>query len=347
MLQLYAAKQDRRAQGRRFVRHVYPLRVLGMLLFTLPYGSILFEQQAPFGYWVVAFLHVMVWPHVAFWLSWRGREPLKLERCNLIVDAVWAGFWIAVSSVSLVPAVAVLSVLSADRMAAGGWRLLWRALLAAAMSFLLSWWWLGFGFELASSMRTTGYAVASWYIYILGLSHVTYQFARQVNRQNRELDRLQLTDVGVDLPNRRFFHAHASEQIAAARRCNAPTVLLLIDVDYFKSINDRHGHGAGDDVLREIARLLREQAGPGGFPARIGGDEFTLLLPAPLGEGEAAASRLREAAAALVLPRYPQLRIGLSIGVAQLSGQHRSLDDWMGAADRAMYQAKAAGRARR
>jgi len=344
MLQLYAAKQDYRAQGRRFARHIYPLRLFGMMLFTLPYGSILIERQAPAGYWVVVILHVLIWPHVAFWLSRTAREPLQVERCNLIVDAVWGGFWIAVSSVSLVPAVAVLSVLSADRMAAGGWRLLWRALLAGGASFLLSWWWLGFQFELASSMRTTGCAVASWYIYILGLSHVTYQFARQVNRQNRELDRLQLTDVGVDLPNRRFFHAHATEQIAVARRSGAPAVLLLIDVDYFKSINDRHGHGAGDDVLQQISGLLREQAGPGGFPARIGGDEFTLLLPVPLDEGEAAALRLREAAAALVLPRYPQLRIGLSIGVAQLSAHHRSLDDWMGAADRAMYQAKAAGR---
>ena len=345
MLQLYAAKQDRRARGRKFARLIYPLRMLGMLLFTLPYGSMLIERNAPAGYWVVAVVHVLIWPQVAFWLSWNAREPFKVELRNLVVDAVWAGFWIAVSRVALVPAVAVLSVLSADRMAAGGWRLLWRALSATAAAFLVTWWWLGYPFELDASMPTTAYAVASWFIYIFGLSHVTYQFARQVKRQNRELDRLQLTDAGVELPNRRFFHAHATEQIAATRDADAPAVLLLIDVDHFKSINDRHGHGAGDEVLRQIAALLREQAGPGGFPARIGGDEFTLLLPGPLAEAEATARRLREAAAALELPQYPQLRIGLSIGVAQLASHHRSLDDWMGAADRAMYQAKAAGRA--
>lgn len=338
-------QSDLQARADAFVRRVYAMRVLGLLLLVLPYGSRLLEQGVAWPFWILVGLNVLVWPHLAYWWSRRSQDPMASEFRHLVVDAVLAGFWIAVSQVDLIPAAALLSILAADRMAAGSWPLLLRAAVAGVAGFVLTWWLLGFPWQPASSLRTTALALGSLFVYLLVLSHVTYQLTRRIALQNRELDRLNLTDAGVDLPNRRFFHARASDLIASARASGAQAVLLLIDVDQFKSINDRHGHGAGDEVLREIAGLLREQAGASGFPARIGGDEFTLLLPASLSEGEATAQRLREAMAALQMARYPELQISLSIGAAQLAAHHRGLDDWMGAADRAMYVAKAAGRA--
>jgi len=335
---------DASSRGLAFVRRIYPMRNLGVLLLALPYVSVLSEQHAAGWLWALVVLNVLVWPHVAFLLARAARDPMRAEFRNLVLDAAFGGFWIAASQVSLVPAAAMLSILAADRLAAGSWRLLGRAAVAAALAFVLAWWALGFPLQPQASLRTIACSLPTVMLYMLALSHVGYQLARQIARQNRELDRLSLTDAGVELPNRRFFNARAAELIASARASGADAALLMIDVDRFKAINDRHGHQAGDEVLREIARLLREEAGASGFPARTGGDEFALLLAASLPEGEAAALRLRNAVAALALPGYPQLRVAMSVGVAMLGTHHRGLEDWMGAADRAMYVAKAAAR---
>lgn len=342
----YTTNQDAQAKARAFVRRVYPMRNLGVLLLAIPYLSVLQEQGTLAVYAIGVAFNVLVWPHVAFWLAWRARDPVAAEHRNLVIDAALGGFWIAASQFSLVPAAAMLSIMAADRLAAGGWRLLGRAALACLATTLLTGWALGWPFQPVASVRTVVCALPSIFIYMLALSHVGYELARRIAQQNRQLDRLNLTDPGVDLPNRRFFNARALELIVSARVSKAQTVLLMLDVDGFKSINDRYGHVAGDEVLREIARLLREQAGASGFPARLGGDEFALLLAATLTEGERVASNLREGVAHLALANWPELRVAVSVGVAPLMPHHRGLDEWMGAADRAMYVAKASARAR-
>jgi len=342
----YATNQDAHAKARAFVRRIYPMRNLGLLLLAVPYVSVLAEQGTLPAYgWGVA-LNVLVWPHLAFWLARRARDPIAAEHRNLVADAALGGFWIAASQFSLVPAAAMLSILAADRLAAGGWPLLWRAALACLTTTLATGWALGWPLQLHASTRTVLCALPSIFLYMLALSHVGRALTRRIAQQNRQLDRLNLTDPGVDLPNRRFFNARALELIVSARVSRAQAVLLMLDVDGFKTINDRYGHVAGDDVLREIARLMREQAGASGFPARLGGDEFALLLAGTLTEAERVAARLREGVATLVLPNLPQLRVGVSIGVAPLASHHRGLDEWMGAADRAMYVAKASARGR-
>ncbi|MDG2524800.1 diguanylate cyclase [Stenotrophomonas sp. HITSZ_GD] len=331
------------------MRRIYPMRNLGVLLLCVPYVSVLLEQGSLGRHAVLVALNVLVWPHVAFALALRARDPIAAEHRNLVADAAFGGFWIAATHFSLVPATAMLSILAADRLAAGGWRLLGRASLACVLVLLLTGWAVGWRFEPIASTRTIACSLPPIFIYMLALSHVGYQLARRIAQQNRQLDRLNLTDPGVDLPNRRFFNARAQDMVASARASSAatPAVLLMLDVDGFKAINDRHGHVAGDEVLREIARLLREQAGTTGFPARLGGDEFALLLGASLTEGERVAAELREGVAMLRLPNWPQLHVGVSIGVAPLASHHRGMDEWLGAADRAMYVAKASARLRR
>jgi len=343
----YASNQESRAKARAFVRRIYPMRNLGVLLLCLPYVSVLLEQGTLGRYAWAVVLNVLVWPHVAFWWALRARDPVAAEHRNLVADAAFGGFWIAATHFSLVPAAAMLSILAADRLAAGGWRLLGRATLACAVVATLTGWALGWPYQPVASMRTIAWSLPAIFIYMLALSHVGYELARRIAQQNRELDRLNLTDAGVDLPNRRFFNARAQELVASARAGHAHAVLLVLDVDGFKSINDRHGHVAGDEVLREIARLLREQAGATGFPARLGGDEFALLLGATLTEGERVAAHLREGVAMLQLASWPQLHVSVSVGVAPLAPHHRGMDEWVGAADRAMYVAKASARGRR
>jgi diguanylate cyclase len=123
--------------------------------------------------------------------------------------------------------------------------------------------------------------------------------------------------------------------------------ILLVDVDRFKSINDRYGHGMGDVVLKRIAALLREHVREIDLPARYGGDEFAVLLvDSDVRRAVAIAERILIQARELVFEAEPGLACTLSIGVAELADDHPALEQWVRAADAALYRAKAAGRNR-
>ena len=123
---------------------------------------------------------------------------------------------------------------------------------------------------------------------------------------------------------------------------------MMLDLDHFKLVNDRHGHGAGDDVLREVARRLLATIRETDLPARYGGEEFAVLLPeTDLETARAAAERVRLAVAeAPIGTRRGPLAVTLSAGVAVLEDATRDLGALFDAADAALYAAKSAGRNR-
>jgi diguanylate cyclase (GGDEF)-like protein len=150
------------------------------------------------------------------------------------------------------------------------------------------------------------------------------------------------TDSLTGLLNRR-----ALELVAAQYAAHDSTSLVLVDVDRFKQINDRHGHAAGDQVLRELAAMMRALVPPEGVLARFGGEEFALLLPhGRPGEAAALAETLRAAIASrpVHLSASTPLRVTASFGVAIGHGGERHWQRLFGAADAAMYRAKGDGR---
>ncbi|HLG41843.1 MAG TPA: GGDEF domain-containing protein, partial [Planctomycetota bacterium] len=96
---------------------------------------------------------------------------------------------------------------------------------------------------------------------------------------NRRLDELSLTDALTGLRNVRYFRARLREELADATRTGRPLSLLIVDLDHFKSVNDRFGHPAGDRLLEAIAAGMRSVARQGETVARLGGEEFGFLLP--------------------------------------------------------------------
>ncbi len=257
------------------------------------------------------------------------------------------GAWIAAMAVSPLPSAVLLSVLCTDRLAAGGWRLLARAVLAIATAFLATWALLGFPFSSTLSTQTLLACLPLLFGYHMALSTVTYRLGQKITRQNRLLERLNRTDVSSDLPNRRHFDARMLLAHARFHRDGRQAALLLVDIDEFKSINDRCGHGMGDLVIRAVAQVLRECVREHDVPARIGGDEFAVLihdggLPAALDLGE----RIRARIAELAFEAEPGLACTVSIGVAALHAGHEAPDLWIREADAALYRAKAAGRNR-
>ncbi len=172
----------------------------------------------------------------------------------------------------------------------------------------------------------------------------------RLNENYRRSLSLALTDELTGLYNRRYLFAHLDELIGRVNRDGVGAALLLFDIDHFKQVNDSYGHAAGDDVLREVAARTLNTVRSVDLVARIGGEEFVVVMP-ETGPAIAAAvaERLRLAVAASPFVGRaggPSLRITISIGatVATAGGEDR--DRLLKRADDALYQAKAAGRDR-
>jgi diguanylate cyclase (GGDEF)-like protein len=148
--------------------------------------------------------------------------------------------------------------------------------------------------------------------------------------------------------NRRAFFEAAELELGRNRRAPRPTALILVDADHFKAINDRHGHAGGDAVLRQLGQTLAATFRQVDVVARVGGEEFAVLLPSSDLEGAlAVAERLRALVAASPVPfEGTRIPCTISAGVAVCDGEKLGLEALMKRADQALYAAKASGRDR-
>jgi diguanylate cyclase (GGDEF)-like protein len=171
------------------------------------------------------------------------------------------------------------------------------------------------------------------------------RIAQQLHDQREQLATLSLTDSLTGLPNRRAFVTRFPQMLGLAERGHA-IALVLLDVDRFKSINDRYGHGVGDQVLLALAQSLKELTRRADLAARLGGDEFAVLLTELDAAGVDAwyqrlSDHFRSGLGAFGL----DMQTGLSAGQTWLgSVPGDTLHDALGRADHALYQAKARGR---
>ena len=156
------------------------------------------------------------------------------------------------------------------------------------------------------------------------------------------LDRLSHEDPLTGLANRRRWDAELAAACAAARRAGTSLAVVLADVDRFKQVNDRHGHGGGDEALRLIAGALTSRVRAGDVVARLGGDELAVLLPGTdLGRAVALAEQLRTAALGLDLSGTGPGSLTLSLGVAVACGEDAAPVRLTAEADAHLYRAKA------
>jgi len=162
------------------------------------------------------------------------------------------------------------------------------------------------------------------------------------------VQRQAITDELTQLANRRYFMEKLDTELRRAERFDEPLALVFADLDDFKRVNDRHGHHVGDDVLRAFAEVLRGRIRAIDVAARLGGEEFAiLLLETDLNGAEALAESLRSAVAALEVrvPGATPVRLTASFGVADYP-QTRTADELLAAADLALYRAKREGKNR-
>jgi diguanylate cyclase (GGDEF)-like protein len=167
-------------------------------------------------------------------------------------------------------------------------------------------------------------------------------------RLHEEVRRQATTDELTNLVNRRRFIEALETELERARMFDTPLSVVLADLDDFKRINDGYGHHAGDRALKSFGQLLREQVRDFDVPARLGGEEFAVLLPQTRADAAAAvAARMRRALAAspIAVSDTADVRLTASFGIAE-SSPHQSTDELLRRADDALYAAKRAGKDR-
>jgi len=187
------------------------------------------------------------------------------------------------------------------------------------------------------------------------LQHELDDAKRQLRRKDVELravlaqsEEISYTDALTYLPNRRKIVSSLQHEVLRANRYQTSLSVSMMDIDHFKEINDSHGHGKGDEVLRALANTLRQGIRESDLAGRLGGEEFLILLPnAGINAAAEQAERLCRLIRELVVRADDvALRITVSIGVAEYRLGAETWDDLLRRVDAAMYEAKNLGRDR-
>jgi diguanylate cyclase len=333
------------ARPRVLPRLTYRFRVLGMGLAALPLGVVLHDLDAGWPAWAWMVATCFAWPHLAYLLAVRSRDPYAAEARNFLVDSVFAGSWLPLMHFNLLPSAVLLTVVTADKVNSGVPGLWLKALPGTLLAMLAVGLATGFAVDYPSRTAVVLACLPILVIHTLAVSANLYRLMRRVQQQNQQLEELARRDSLTGLDSRGHWQAQARRRLARQEADAPPMTLVLIDIDHFKRINDQFGHAAGDDVLRALAALLRTTLPPGQVAGRLGGDEFAVLLPLDLDSAKREAERLREAVQAAVVEGQPGLAFSISLGLAAApaGGELRA---WMEAADRALYRAKRGGRNR-
>ena len=337
-------RDDTASRLRSLPRRAYRFRLLGMSLAALPVMVVLTEIDAGWPAWAWMVFACFAWPHLAYQLAVRNADPFKAELRNFVIDSAVAGSFVPLLHFNLLPSAVLLSVSLADKINTGV-RWLWLRSLpgmvgAVALVGLLT------GFEIAYPTSTLVLlaCLPIMVIHTLAVSQGSYQLVRKVQMQNQQLAELTRRDPLTGLASRAHWQQLASALLERHQGEGQPATMLLLDVDHFKTINDRYGHAVGDDVLMAIAGIMRHTLPMDSQAGRLGGDEFAVALPLGVREVEVVAERLRTTVEAIEFPMHPGLRCSISLGLAAPPDTGLALREWMEAADRALYRAKNGGR---
>jgi len=168
----------------------------------------------------------------------------------------------------------------------------------------------------------------------------------EMGLMTRKLHAAAHTDVLTELPNRRYAMKRLEQEWEESVRLERPLSVLVVDIDHFKDINDRHGHDVGDDVLRSTAAMLRARTRRADVVCRLGGEEFLVInLNSDAHGARMCAERLRRSVESnLVKSRSYEGSVTISVGMATRGEGSSTVHDLLKAADEAVYAAKAAGR---
>ena len=338
------------ARGRRFARRLLLPRAIGLILSTVCILPVLSHQHASVWLWLLLLGNGLLWAPLAYFWAIRSKDPYRAELRNLLLDCGSAGFWAASMGFNLLPSVTILAMTSMNTLGTGGVRLWRKGLLAQLAGILVGLVLLRHPIVIETSTAQIYACLPMIVGYPWALGWVSYRLARELSRRKQELELLNKQDGMTGLHNRTHWDQLLQREFARCKRSGATASLVMIDLDNFKAINDRFGHQAGDEILRQFSGLLARTIRTSDLAGRFGGDEFAILLPdtSPLQALELV-SRLQERLHGMQgrgSNERQSVYVGLSCGIAGFEPSYEEVAQWLQAADFALYRAKAQGRGR-
>lgn len=324
-------------------RDYFP-RCAGLALGALAVGSVLYESDAAAGWWVLLVINGLAWPHVAFRLARRSRDPELFEHRNLLLDSVLIGMWAAVAQFSLLVSALILSMAWMDNIAVGGERLFLKGLAATFVG-------IGVGMTLAGpawrpepTLLQAVFCLPMLMIYPQLIGLWDHRINKRLHEKRRTLEKLSQLDGLAGVNNRQYWEHLARVEFNRARRYGLQCSLVLLDIDHFKEFNDAHGHVAGDEVIRRIGRVLLDSTRLEDPIGRYGGEEFAVILTGA--DKDASVAKAEAIRQAVSDESGAAASISISAGVAELTPETVDFTAWLERADQALYRAKAGGRNR-
>lgn len=336
---------QQQSKGSRFARRIYPARAIGLGLGFVAVASAIMHLSYSSGFWFLLIAYTFAWPHIAYLYATRMSDSFRTGLRQLLFDSFCGGIWVAAMAFNLLPSVLVITMLCMNNMASGGVRLFIQGFVVLVIGLLIGVASFGWEPQWTSSLTVIIACIPFLVIHPLAVGAITHGFATRLQEQKSNLKLLSRTDGLTELYNRRYWQLRAAEEFERSQRNGRPSVLIMLDIDYFKRVNDQHGHLVGDDVLRALSHILSTHLRNIDLLGRYGGEEFAVVLPdMDITAGKQVAERLRTSVANTLLGEKLPLKCTISLGIAELTGDMKSFDEWVNAADQALYNAKAEGR---
>ena len=333
--------------GIRLARRLRWPRAVGLAILFIPIASVLVSQPVNGVWWLLLVGWAFVWPHLAWQIAARSSDPHSSEMFNLRVDAIMAGVWIGVMGVNAMPSAALVMMISMNLIGVGGIRLYGPGVIMTALAALIALQLTHVTPDYVSTPLEIGLALPVIVCYPMLFAWMSFQTTRRLVEHKRRLELMSTLDGMTGVFNRRHWEVLLRTEYENYRRYHRSATLLLIDIDHFKNINDSWGHDVGDLAIVAVTRQLQLTLRASDMIGRFGGDEFAVIMSGTTAESAIAAmSRVHERLADLHLPGMPQVKISISVGVAPLTTSMVHYQEWLKAADIALYKAKNAGRNR-
>ncbi|MCF4994813.1 diguanylate cyclase [Pseudomonas syringae] len=334
-------------KGLSLARRLYTSRALGLVLGLLCVSVAMYPLDPPVWVWSLMLFNGLVWPHLAYQWARRTRVPYHAEHRNLLVDAFMGGFWVAAMQFNPLPSATTISMMAMNNVAIGGVRFLLAGFAAQLLGIAIGLVVFAPAFIPPTTPIQLYACLPLLMLYPLALGWICFRQAYTLGQHKRELLALSRTDSLTGLVNHGAWKDQLEIEFQRCRRLQRGGAIALIDIDHFKTINDTYGHVAGDIVLRQLSKLLKQNLRASDIAGRYGGDEFCVLLPdLPLFNAAQAMEALRDRFATLGYEQNPALRVSLSIGLAAFEPGHSDATRWLNDADQALYEAKSTGRNR-
>ncbi|MEB0043475.1 MULTISPECIES: diguanylate cyclase [unclassified Pseudomonas] len=339
--------QNLGSKGLSLTKRLFKSRAIGSALGFLCIAIAMFPLHPPAWAWALMILNGFIWPVAAFQLARRSTFPLKTEQRNVLLDSFFCGFWVGAMQFNLLPSVTSMSMMAMNNVALGGIRFLLTGWLAQALGITVS----GLVFPLAFQPETSTVqmfaCVPLLAIYPLMLGWIAYKQNHLLKDHKRALLALSQTDSLSGLLNHGAWKGHLDVEFQRCALAQQGGTIALIDIDHFKVINDTYGHVVGDNVLRQLSKVLNQNLRKFDLAGRYGGDEFCVILPdTSLATAAEIMDRLRDTFNATHYEWEPMMKVSLSIGLAPYSPSHADATFWLNEADKALYVAKSTGRNR-